>query len=460
MVAGGHRQDTSLYDDVSSPTVNLTTLYTILAIAAHEGHNLTAIDIKGAYLNASLKSVEVHMKIPAYLARLFVPVHMQLQNRDVSEHLEKGGSLLIKIKKALCGLVESARLWYYHLCATLLSIGYKVSQFDRGLFHKDTDIGKSLICLHVDDVLQSTNSTALNEELIQHLLATYKDINVQQGDKIFYLGLLQLDVNASQRIIIISQPGYFSDLLKEFPVDRASNTRAADTLFDISGDGQPVDTTAYASKLIKLPFLAKRTRPDILLAVSFLAMRMKSPNHYDASKLQRIYEYLANTQDCVFILKPSSLRNLAWVDANYAVHTDGRSHTGILIGFGGHQGMVYFRSSVQRLVSDSSTYAELIAQHDGAHTIQWLSFLMNELGYSVSGNQVPIMYQDNRSAIQLAERGPGVVSRSRHFQVRFFYVKELIDNNSLQLVHLPTEEQMYADFMTKPNQGKLFRVRV
>jgi hypothetical protein len=46
LVAGGHRQDTSLYDDVSSPTLNLTTLYTILTIAVHEGHNLTAKDIK------------------------------------------------------------------------------------------------------------------------------------------------------------------------------------------------------------------------------------------------------------------------------------------------------------------------------------------------------------------------------------------------------------------------------
>ena len=81
------------------------------------------------------------------------------------------------------------------------------------------------------------------------------------------------------------------------------------------------------------------------------------------------------------------------MDARYAVHADGRSHTGILIGLGGHQGLVYFRSSVQRLVSDSSTYAELIAQHDGAHTIQWLSFLMEELRFSVSGEHIPIMCQ-------------------------------------------------------------------
>jgi len=85
---------------------------------------------------------------------------------------------------------------------------------------------------------------------------------------------------------------------------------------------------------------------------------------------------------------------------------------------------------------------------------------MNELGYSVSVGQLPIMYQDNRSAMQLlAERGPGVVSRSRHFQVRYFYVKEFIDNNAIQLVHIPTE-QMHANFMTKPNQGKFFRMRV
>ena len=121
LVAGGHRQDASLYDDVSSPTVNLTTLYTVLAVAAHEGHNLTAIDIKGAYLNASLKSVEVHMRIPPYLARLFIPVYMQLHNRDVSEFLDKDGSLIDK--KALNGLIESARLWYDHLCTTLFSIG-------------------------------------------------------------------------------------------------------------------------------------------------------------------------------------------------------------------------------------------------------------------------------------------------------------------------------------------------
>ena len=73
----------------------------------------------------------------------------------------------------------------------------------------------------------------------------YNRSNIQQGDKIFYLGL-QLDVNFSQHSISIRQPGYIiSDLHKEFPVDRASNTPAAHTLFDATGEGQPEDTSTY-----------------------------------------------------------------------------------------------------------------------------------------------------------------------------------------------------------------------
>jgi uncharacterized protein YfaA (DUF2138 family) len=41
---------------------------------------------------------------------------------------------------------------------------------------------------------------------------------------------------------------------------------------------------------------------------------------------------------------------------------------------------------------DTNAYASKLMKHDGAHNIQWLSFLMEELGYSVSGDQAPIMY--------------------------------------------------------------------
>jgi len=101
LVAGGHKQDISLYDNVSSPTVNLITVYVILVTAAYEGHQICAIDIKGAYLNAKLKSVDVHMRIPPYLAMLFASVYKDLQKRDISEFIDTDGSIVVKLKKAL-----------------------------------------------------------------------------------------------------------------------------------------------------------------------------------------------------------------------------------------------------------------------------------------------------------------------------------------------------------------------
>ena len=200
---------------------------------------------------------------------------------------------------------------------------------------------------------------------------------------------------------------------------------------------------------MKLTYSAKRTSPDILLPLSFLASRMKEPNNHDEVELTRV----------CFIIQPSSPRIFAWIDASYAVHSNARSHTGIIIGLGGHKGLVYFRSSVQKLVADSSTYAELIAQHDGLHTVQWITFVMAELGYPVTGDVVPVVYHDNNSAMHLANRGPGAVARSKHFLVRYFYVKELIDAKVIHLQHLPTPD-MLADSLTKPNQGRIFRVRV
>jgi len=55
LAAGGHRQDRSLYPDNSSPTGQAASVMLELNIAAYENRFIDAIDIKGAFLNASLK---------------------------------------------------------------------------------------------------------------------------------------------------------------------------------------------------------------------------------------------------------------------------------------------------------------------------------------------------------------------------------------------------------------------
>jgi hypothetical protein len=63
MVAGGHRQDRSHFDDVGSPTANITNIFTEAAIAASTNQIVLTVDVGAAYLNAPMEGEEVLMKV-------------------------------------------------------------------------------------------------------------------------------------------------------------------------------------------------------------------------------------------------------------------------------------------------------------------------------------------------------------------------------------------------------------
>jgi hypothetical protein len=56
LVANGQRQQYGLdYIETFTPTTNMTTIRTVLTIAAHRDWEIHQVDIKSAYLNAALK---------------------------------------------------------------------------------------------------------------------------------------------------------------------------------------------------------------------------------------------------------------------------------------------------------------------------------------------------------------------------------------------------------------------
>ena len=56
----------------------------------------------------------------------------------------------------------------------------------------------------------------------------------------------------------------------------------------------------------------------------------------------------------------------------------------------------------------------------------------------------------------LVEKGRSTNERTRHIDIRYFFIKDRVDTGDLKLVHLPTAE-MTADILTKPLQGEAFR---
>ena len=68
----------------------------------------------------------------------------------------------------------------------------------------------------------------------------------------------------------------------------------------MSSDSQDIamsDIRKYKSLVMSLFYVAKRTRPDILFPISYLATRSSEPTQNDYDKALRILSYL-NTTRC------------------------------------------------------------------------------------------------------------------------------------------------------------------
>jgi len=158
------------------------------------------------------------------------------------------------------------------------------------------------------------------------------------------------------------------------------------------------------------------------------------------------------------VLERESEVPLAYIDASYAVHNDFKSHSGMVITLG--KGPLAVASSKQKIVTKSSTEAEIVALSDKMGDVLWFKEMLEEQErYKNKGklvNKPVVIYQDNKSAIRLAEFGKSTSTNTKHINIRYFFVKDRLDAGEARIEYMCTTN-MVADIMTKPLLGTPFR---
>ena len=254
-------------------------------------------------------------------------------------------------------------------------------------------------------------------------------------------------------VVKISMKSMIEQILEEFPTNETSRTPASAELFQVDEESPPLDDERrerFHSMVAKLLYMAKRARPDILTSVIFLTTRVLKSNEQDWVKLLKVIKYLNGTKELTLHLSADENMVInSYIDASFASHPDAKSHTGEMISLGG--GAVYSKSSKQKLVTRSSTEAELVGLSDGLSTVLWVKNFLEAQGYKTE----TVVHQDNKSTITLAEKGKSTTNRTRHVNIRYFFVKDKIDSKEIEVKYLPTED-MIADFFSKPLQGAQF----
>jgi hypothetical protein len=246
---------------------------------------------------------------------------------------------------------------------------------------------------------------------------------------------------------------YIKRLIAEFPevITRTASRLAAERLFTVGPEGESVLleenlAIAFHHCVAQLLVASARARKYIQPAVAFLAIRVRELDKYEWLKLKRLLRYIRGTIHMLIILKAESLNVIKWwVDASFATHNNCRVHTGATMSL--VKGSALGMSKKQKINTRRLTESELGGADDAIPQMMWTRYFLEGQGYNV---EECILHQDNMRAMMLQTNGKQSSSkRTKHIRVRYFFIKDQVNNGDITLKHCPTGE-MLADHFTKP----------
>jgi hypothetical protein len=422
----------------------------ILALSVSHNTRLEQLDVKTAFLNANVKE-DIYISIP--------------------EGIYADSNHVLKLNKALYGIKQAPREWHSEINGYLQTLKYKSCRKDSCIYVKQTNSNNIIIIgLFVDDMLVSYVAEDIKEwnHDKQELKRKYELSEL--GDVQHILGM---KVTRQNHDLLITQETYIQDKLQLFGFDNAKAVTTPEITIKTKNDTNDnkveevimydQDVNTYRMMVGSLIYASISTRPDITHAVNIVSRYMSSPENINMIMLKRIFRYLTGTKkfgllysqqnngmvrsnvDTVKNDNDNMVRVAGYCDADWGGDTsDRKSTTGYCTMLNGN--LVSWCSKKQSTVALSSTEAEYMAINDVAKEIMWIRMILKELYIVV---ETPtIIYVDNQSAIRISEND-SEHDRTKHIDIRHYFIRDLITNGEIKLQWIPTAEQL-ADMFTKP----------
>ena len=414
-------------DEFFSPVVASTTMMIFWNLLTYNSWRCVAMDAKNAFLNG------------------VIPSSYTIYVRPPKELKSRYGSKVWKLKKALYGLPIASKLWYEEIHKSLEPLGMQRSKFDPCLWfllNSDNQI-TIMVIVHVDDFLLAGTDEALS--LVVTTLSSRFTMKVITK----FNRHLSVNFNISEEgdTVFLDQTDYIDKLGEKYMGDRKPNKMPYKynvMSLEKGSYSAAVEGMDYKALMGSLLFVLK-TRRDLLFILSFLSSFLDCWSEEIYNAALDVVCYLVYTRDFVLEIggKRSSLDLMVYADAGYANNLDRKSRTGVLFNLSGSY--LDGESSKQKIISTSTTEAEVVALTTAAQKTKYFRMFLAELGFTQS--QPTVIYQDNNAAMRIV-RSDKVRTRSRHFDVKFLFVRQLEDMKQVVMKKCHTTKMM-ADALTK-----------
>jgi hypothetical protein len=254
------------------------------------------------------------------------------------------------------------------------------------------------------------------------------------------------------RTIHLSQRSYIDSILRRYgfedlkPVSLPMETSIRLTSAQSPSTTQEIAhmrNIPYQEAVGSLMYASLGTRPDITYAVQTVSRFSKNPGQPHWEAVKRIFRYLKGTKELWLTYggQQNVLKGYADADGSMAEDRHAISGYAFLL----HGGAVSWAAKRQEIVSLSTTESEYVAVTHASKEALWLRSLISQL-FDIA-LEPTTLFSDNQSAIALT-KDHQYHPRTKHIDIRFHFIRWIIENGSLHLIYCPTED-MLADTLTK-----------
>ncbi|GJV54631.1 putative RNA-directed DNA polymerase [Tanacetum coccineum] len=426
LVVKGYAQRQGIdYSEVFAPVARWDTIRTILAFAAQQGMKVHQLDVRSAFLYGELEET------------VFVE---QPQGFEIQGMEEK----VYRLRKALYGLKQAPRAWYGRIESYFKRQGFNKCPYEPTLFVRSDKEGELLIVsIYVDDLIVTGTTLSLIEEFKTSMKSEFEMSDM--GEMHYFLGV---EVVQNEMGISICQKKYAREILARFKMEDCNGVKnpivpgCKLVKDDHSGF---VNATLYKQMVGCIMYLTA-TRPDLMFVVSLLSRYMEAPTEQHMAAMKRVLRYIKGTSSFgVCYKKNGSDQLVAFSDSDYAGDYDNRRSTSGYVCFLSGAAVAW-SSKRQPIVTLSTTEAEFVAATTCACQVIWLRRILRHIG--LLQEESTIVVCDNMSTIRLS-RNPVMHNRSKHIDVRYYFLRDLVIEGVIELKYCNTQAQI-ANLMTKP----------
>ena len=426
LVAKGFLQKYGIeFDETFSPVVRFTSIRALLAFAVSRKMFIHQMDVVTAFLNGKLDE----------------DIYMEQPEGYVVPGKE---NLVCHLKKSLYGLKQSPRCWNKSFKEFMVSEGFEQSAADPCVFIRRVNDQLAIVAVHVDDLILLTETEQEMVELKASLAARFK---MKDMGKLHYC--LGVNIKTMDGVLQMSQEQYINKILHKY---KLQDCKPVSTPMDVNvklvkddGYSKAVDPVEYQLMVGSLIYAAIATRPDIAQAVGTLAKFNSSPNEAHLTAVKRVFRYLKGTVKLHLQYEASDKDMEGYSDADWAADSEDRRSTSGNV-FLLSSGAISWASQKQPTVALSTAEAEYIALCLATQESVWLRQLSKDLQMDCSSPTT--IHEDNQGTIAMS-KNPISHKQTKHIDIKFHFVREKIQDKTIELKYCPTHE-MVADIFTKP----------